>query len=120
MNMVLIGPLSSTINVHNVLAFICISAFWFSPATVVRVEIVYVDRLDVVSGHEAEDATVEIKLGVKGALDVFGAAESVLLSLENYKSDRDSFFAEGVGHALSLIGRNDFILVSLKEDNGTG
>ena len=54
---------------------------------------------DFVGRDEFEHFRIKIQLGLKGALDVFSAAEAVLLSGEFQQGHGDSFFADCGGHA---------------------
>src|SRR5580692_6667568 len=60
---------------------------------------------------------IEIKLGVERALDVFGAAEAVLLPGEQQVAAGNAAAAQRVDHHLGLVGRHDAVLAALKEDH---
>src|SRR5262249_23373376 len=60
---------------------------------------------------------IEIELRVERALDVACLAEAVLLAGKQEIADRDLVAAQGIDHALGLIGRHDPVLVALKEDD---
>ena len=61
---------------------------------------------------------VEIKLGIKRALDVGGLAEAMLLTREQKIADWCPAVAQRLDHCLSLVRRHYRILVALEEDDG--
>lgn len=73
-----------------------------------------VDRTGYV---DSKDPPVETELAVQGVLDVFRLAEPVLFPLVDLEADRDSFGKEGLVHFLRLVGRNDFVLVALEQED---
>src|SRR6266545_4822597 len=60
---------------------------------------------DLVGEIEAEDAAVEVQLGLEGAADVLGPAEAVLLALEGQVGVGDALQVEGARHLLGLAGQ---------------
>src|SRR5919108_217038 len=82
-----------------------------------RVQVGDRDRLDGAGEGEAEDAGVEVELGVEGALDAFGPAEAVLLALEREVGDGQALLLERLDHQLGLVGRHDLVLEPLEEDH---
>src|SRR5262245_47919504 len=64
-----------------------------------------------------ENFGVKVKLGIERTFDVFSAAEAMPFALESNISHRQALGARGGKHHLGLIGRHDFVVESLKQND---
>src|SRR5665811_1876385 len=79
-------------------------------------EVVDRHRLDRAGRLEAEDAAVEVELGLERAPDRRGAPKAVLLALEQQVGDRQALGARGAVHGLGLARRHRLVLGALQQD----
>src|SRR5215510_11981404 len=73
-----------------------------------------VHRRDGVSRRKAQNAAVEIQLGLERALDVFSYAEAMLLTRERDVGRLQPLSLHGVEHGLTLTRRNHLVLEPLQ------
>src|SRR5215831_5448551 len=86
-------------------------------AVCLALQVVYMDRIDLVCKIESENPRVEIQLAVERSLDVLGLAKSMLLALEWNISDRQPLCFYGGIHHLGLVWRYDLVLQALKQND---
>ena len=72
---------------------------------------------DLISEFKSEYFRVEIKFRFENTLDVFRFAKAVLLAFKSEIGYGQLFCANGFDHLFGLIGRNDFVFESLKQNH---
>jgi len=82
----------------------------------VMLQVLNLQRRDVVRQRNAKNLGIEIQPALQRALDVLGLAEAVLLAFVEHIRGGDLPGPDGVEHQLGLVGRDDLVLVALKED----
>lgn len=77
------------------------------------------DWLNGVGQREAEDAGVEVQLGLERPLDGFGFAEAVLLAFEGQVRHWQPLRAQRLNHLLRLRRWNHAVFEPLEQDHRT-
>src|SRR5690242_20603421 len=73
-----------------------------------------VHRSDCLPRRKAQNAAVEVQLGLECALDVFSHAEAMLLTRERNIGRLQPLSLHSVEHGLTLTRRNHLVLESLE------